>query len=227
MSLKTYRDLEQGSDEWRQARCGILTASVMGQMITRSTMKPAQNDTARGLTTQLVAERITGAVEETYASFDMQRGTMLEPYARDIYAENYEPVEEIGFMVRTSKTGCALGYSPDGLTKEGLLEIKSPKAKTHIRTLIADEVPAHHLPQLHTGMLVADRPHIDFVSYCPAHPFFVKRVHRDETWDKVIVSALEHFETEAGRLIGAYMDAAKGRPSTEQVEIFGDGEIVI
>ena len=34
MTLHTYPDLEQGTDEWLQARCGILTASVIGNIVT-------------------------------------------------------------------------------------------------------------------------------------------------------------------------------------------------
>jgi hypothetical protein len=33
MTLHTYPELEQGSEEWLQARCGILTASVIGQLV--------------------------------------------------------------------------------------------------------------------------------------------------------------------------------------------------
>ena len=33
MTLHTYPELEQGTDEWLQARCGILTASVIGQLV--------------------------------------------------------------------------------------------------------------------------------------------------------------------------------------------------
>lgn len=33
MTLHTYPELEQGSDEWLQARCGILTASVIGNLV--------------------------------------------------------------------------------------------------------------------------------------------------------------------------------------------------
>lgn len=37
MSAPTiYPDLEQGSDSWLQARCGVVTASVIGQLITSS-----------------------------------------------------------------------------------------------------------------------------------------------------------------------------------------------
>jgi hypothetical protein len=35
MTLTTYTELEQGTDEWLAARCGIVTASVVGQLITK------------------------------------------------------------------------------------------------------------------------------------------------------------------------------------------------
>jgi hypothetical protein len=35
MSLQIFKDLEQGTDEWFAARCGIVTASVVGQLITK------------------------------------------------------------------------------------------------------------------------------------------------------------------------------------------------
>lgn len=35
--LKIYEELEQGSPEWLAARCGILTASVVGQLVTTRT----------------------------------------------------------------------------------------------------------------------------------------------------------------------------------------------
>lgn len=33
MTLHTYPELEQGTDEWLQARCGLLTASVIGSLV--------------------------------------------------------------------------------------------------------------------------------------------------------------------------------------------------
>ena len=35
MSLQIFNELEQGSPEWLAARCGIVTASVVGQLITQ------------------------------------------------------------------------------------------------------------------------------------------------------------------------------------------------
>ncbi|QDG87151.1 YqaJ viral recombinase family protein [Pseudarthrobacter sp. NIBRBAC000502770] len=34
MTLHLFKDLEQGTDEWLAARCGIVTASVVGQLVT-------------------------------------------------------------------------------------------------------------------------------------------------------------------------------------------------
>ena len=78
MSITIYDHLEQHTDEWFEARRGILTASVIGKLIT-PTLKTAANDTSRGLTLTLAAERITGHVEHVYPSFDMMRGTEDEP----------------------------------------------------------------------------------------------------------------------------------------------------
>ena len=57
MSLKIFEDLMQGTPEWLAARRGIVTASVVGQLITPSTVKPAKNDRSR-------ANQLTGEASE-------------------------------------------------------------------------------------------------------------------------------------------------------------------
>lgn len=57
MSLKIFEDLVQGTPEWLAARRGIVTASVVSQLITPSTVKPAKNDRSR-------ANQLTGEVSE-------------------------------------------------------------------------------------------------------------------------------------------------------------------
>lgn len=226
MALTTYEHLEQGGEEWRQARSGVLTASVMHQLLT-PTLKVAENDTSRGLTATLVSERITGRPSDNASTWDMKRGTLSEPYARDIYAAEYGPVDEVGFMVRDFGK-CRIGFSPDGLPNGGLIEIKSPQAKAHINTLITDRVPSKYLAQLHTGMLVADMPWIDFISYHPGLPLYVSRVHRDPVWDEAILTAAIAFEQNATTLEAAYHRAAEGRPATPWVDVFlEEVEIVI
>lgn len=60
MSLHIMDDLVQGAEEWLAARRGIVTASVVGQLITPAKIAAASNETSRGLIATLAAERITG-----------------------------------------------------------------------------------------------------------------------------------------------------------------------
>jgi hypothetical protein len=225
MTLKIFQELIQGEPEWLAARCGIPTASVIGQLITPKTVKPAANDTSRGLVMTLVAERITGHVEPVFPNADMQRGTMAEPFARDIYSENYAPATEVGFMTRDFGS-YKIGFSPDGLIgDDGLLEIKSPRQKKHLATILADEVPLEHMAQCQTGLLVSGREWIDFTSYNGGMPLFVKRVLPDPKWFTAIHEAVEALEAVADVMIDSYKTRTAGLPQTERIDLFPEMEI--
>jgi len=226
ISLQVFADLEQGTDEWLAARCGIITASVVGQLITPKTIKPATNDTTRGLTATLAAERITGFVEYVHPNADMQRGTMSEPFARDIYSEDYAPATEVGFMIRDFDGGYRIGYSPDGLVgDDGLIEIKAPRQKKHLSTILADEVPLENMAQCQAGLLVSGREWLDFISYNGGMPLFVKRVLPDPKWFAAIHEAVEAFEAAAEAMIGTYKAVTKGRPNTERIDFYAEMSI--
>jgi hypothetical protein len=217
MSLHTFPDIEQGSDEWHDQRRGIITASVVGRLITPATIKPASNPESRALTAQLAAERITGYTEPTYFNDDMARGVEDEPRAVDIYAEHYAPVTTTGFMVRDD-WGFRIGYSPDGLVGDnGLIEVKSRRQKKHLQTILADEVPAENMAQLQCGLLVSGRDWIDYVSYCGGMPLYLKRVHPDAKWQDAIVEAVTRFEDAVAHTIAKYLEAITEMPMTERV----------
>ena len=80
MTLTELPDLLQGSDAWMDQRRGLVTASVVGKLLTGTTVRPASNDISRALTAQLVAERITGYTDPTYVSDDMLRGQEAYKY---------------------------------------------------------------------------------------------------------------------------------------------------
>lgn len=93
-------ELEQGTTEWLEARRGLITASSFSKIITTKTHLAADNATSRKYLSALLAERITGQLEESYQSEDMVRGSVEEPFARQIYADSRAPVEECGFITR-------------------------------------------------------------------------------------------------------------------------------
>jgi hypothetical protein len=218
MTLHTFDNLEQGSDSWLDARRGIVTASVVGQLITPGTIKPASNDTSRALTMVLAAERITGRTEPVYVNGDMERGTWDEPIIRDLYREHYAPVVEVGFMVE-DRWGVRIGYSPDGLVgDDGLIECKSPRAKTHFSTILADQVPGYNMAQIQCGLLVSGRAWCDFISYRDGWPLYVKRVHPDPKWRDAIINAATLAEHNIGALIATYEANTAGLHMTERTD---------
>lgn len=217
MSLKVYENLEQRSDEWYEARRGIVTASTVGQLITPSTLKPASNPASRALVQTLVAERVSGWVEPSFTTADMWRGIESEPIARDLYAEKYAPVTEVGFMVRT-ENDWQLGFSPDGLVGDvGLIEIKAPRPKSHVATILSGEVPVYHMAQLQAGLLVSGRQWIDYISFHGGLPMWTKRVHPDKRWQDAIVQAVRDFENNARLMVAMYEDAVIDLPATDRL----------
>ena len=217
MSLRILPDLIQGSEEWYDQRRGMLTASVIGQLITPSTMKPCDNPKSRAIVAELAAERITGFTEPSYASDDMIRGHDVEPLAVEAYTEHYAPVEHVGFMVRDD-LGFDLGYSPDGLVgDDGLIECKSRRAKKHLQTILADAVPPENMAQCQAGLLVSGRLWIDYVSYCGGMPLWRKRVEPDFRWFEAIAQAAHAFEQAVSQMTAKYHEATKGLPMTERV----------
>lgn len=219
MSLEIFDDLEQGTNEWLRLRAGILTASTIGQMLT-PTGKVANNDKTRAFVYQLVGERITGEPTFIPPTWDMQRGTHSEPFARDLYSELYAPVTEIGFMLMV-EPDYRLGYSPDGIVgDDGLIEIKSPRLASHVRTIADDEPPAKYMAQLQAGLLVSGRQWIDYVSYFPGRELYVKRVRPDEWWQEAIITAATRFEDDARNLMEDYENHATGLYLTPNIDVF-------
>ena len=216
MSLKFYRDLIQGTDEWHAARCGMVTASVAGKLLT-STLKVADNESSRGVVLTLAAERITGYVDPTYCGSSMERGHEDEPYARDTYSEHVAPVDEAGFMVRDFGD-YRIGYSPDGLVSvDGQIEVKSRLQKIHLRAILEDHVPAENYAQIQCGLLVSGRDWCDYVSFCGGMPLWTKRVYPDPTWFAAILAAVETFEANVAGILARYHEVVAGLPATERV----------
>jgi putative phage-type endonuclease len=186
--IEIFKDLEQGTQEWFDARCGIITASDVGMLVTPS-LKVANNDKTRAYIWELAAQRVSQSVEPMFMSYDMERGSAHEEFAADFYDFHYSLTEKIGF-VKNSKHGFTLGYSPDRFVGEdGLLEIKCPRQKEHFKTICEGGVPDKHLLQCQAGLLATERKWLDFVSYCEGFKFYVYRVYPDPVVHEAIIEA--------------------------------------
>ena len=216
MTLTVYPDMVQRSDEWYAARCGIITASSVGKLITPKTVQVANNPDSRRMALLLASERITGWTEPGYVSDDMWRGIEDEPFARAKYAEHYAPVDEVGFITE-DKWGFTIGFSPDGVVgDDGLIEIKSRRPRTHLETILADAPPLENMAQLQCGLLVTGRAWIDYVSFCGGMPLWVKRVEPDFRWFEAILASAEALEDSITDILNIYTEAVAGLPPTER-----------
>lgn len=214
--LIVHRDLLQGTEEWHEVRRGVLTASVVGKLIT-PTLKVASNEGSRTLAFTLAAERITRHIDDGFHGSDMARGQWDEPHARDAYAALHGPVDEVGFIVREAD-GLRIGCSPDGLVGDvGMVEIKSRLQRLQLRTILDDVVPAEYMAQIQAELYVTGRAWCDFVSYCGGMPLYVKRVYPDGLWQRAIETAWQALEADVALAISRYRSAVDGLPLTERI----------
>ena len=215
-----HADLDQGSEAWLAARCGLLTASEMDRIITPK-LKVADNVTSRAHVYELLAQRISRHVEPSYIGDDMLRGMSEEVDARLLYEKTSAPVQTVGFITNW-KWGFTLGYSPDGLVgDDGLIECKSRRQKFQVATICTNAVPDEYMLQLQTGLLVSERQWVDFISYSNGLPMLVIRVWPDDTIQRAIIDAATAFEEAVRANYTAYWDTlatARTFPTVRKID---------
>ena len=186
-------DHEQGSDEWFAARLGRPSASMFNKLITSAGKPSASADT---YINELIAERLNGVRVPIYVNEHMERGTRLEPEARDHYEFITEQkVTEYGFILDDSEE---FGCSPDGLIKdndgifEGGLEIKCPADSTIIgyhrnnKSFITK-----YKQQIMGCMMITGAEWWDLMAYSETLPHLLIRVERDEEYIEKLAAEIE------------------------------------
>ena len=211
--IKHYKTLEQNTPEWLQARCGVLTASVVKDLLTK-TFAISKGKMVDTLACNLASQRITKRVEENFQTYDMKRGHIEEELA----LEAYGPVDRCGFITN-DYLGFTLGFSPDGLLGDnGMVEVKSRKQKFQVETFCAGEVPSEYMIQCQTGMLVAELDFCDFIQFSNGMPLFVKRVEPIAKIRAVIIEAAKAFEVKVQGLVDDFSSRTKDSILTEWVD---------
>lgn len=184
-------DVEQGSQEWLQVRAGLVTCSMLHCLF--SGRGKSFSKAAISYMYELIGEQVTGEPKANFYGYHADRGHSHEPVAIELYEmQTGAKVNECGFIKREK-----IGYSPDGLVgSDGLIEIKSKLPKFQMEILYEQKIPSEHFYQCMGGILASERDWIDFISYCPSTPLFVKRLYRDEKVIKQINDRVDLFFNE-------------------------------
>lgn len=187
--IKYHFDIEQGSPEWHKIRKGIITASEVKNILTPAKLEPAKGETVFKYVCGLADQRLFGYDTDGFVSWDMERGSIEEVLARELYSEKYAPVKECGFVTHKFETGI-IGCSPDGLVgDDGLIECKSRNGAAQIKTFISGAMPDEYRLQVQTQLLVTGRKWCDFISYSNGRPMFIRRIEPDlEVQQRILVA---------------------------------------
>lgn len=199
---------EQGTLEWFNERLGKVTASRVADVIAKT--KTGWGSSRANYAAQLIAERLTGKVTDSYRNAAMDWGIMNEPDARVAYEFLTDAtVEQVGFVPHP--TIAMSGASPDGLIgNDGLVEIKCPNTATHIETLLGQSVPGKYITQMQWQMACTGRKWCDFVSFDSRMPesmrLFVKRIERDTTAVRDLETSVSEFLAEIDETVSRLLE---------------------
>lgn len=205
----------QGSDEWRQARCGSIGASDAPRVVRRT--KTGYSADRESLMASKVLERLTNTPVEIFKTQAMLQGTAREPEARLLYqmVRGVE-VDEAGLVPHPFVKGSHA--SPDGYVTgmSGLIEIKCPLPAAHLDTLLTETISNDHIVQMQWQMACTKLPWCDYVSFNPDFPpamqMWIKRVHRDAALngelEREIAQFIRELEQKVERLSRRYAMAA-------------------
>lgn len=193
-------DCEQYSDEHRDARLGIPTASQFSRIIT-ATGKP--HASAMEYVYELAREAVTREPTQKHQSFDMQEGRRKEPLARNYFEFIYDAaVRQVGLIYKDEQK--CFAASPDGLLDGTGLEIFCPKFATHMANVADPENAvkrANKIQQIQGSLFISEFDYWWFCSYWPPEDKptvdqAIFKVYRDEPFIAKLEAELEKFVIE-------------------------------
>ncbi|VEJ45970.1 lambda exonuclease family protein [Bartonella vinsonii] len=192
-------DCIQGTEEWQQARKGLITASLF-EMVMAQKKQGQKTSKYNAVMMKLAGERITGKIVDEGTTLAMRRGTELEPQARQLYGTlTHTQPECIGFVLADDRMK---GFSPDAfIGKDGVLEIKTKKPEILIPHFTQKGFPEEHKAQCQGGLWIAQREWIDLMLYWPDMPVLIKRAYRDEVYIRKLESEMHRFNDALERMV--------------------------
>ena len=154
---------DQRTKEWFQVREGKFTSSAINRLMGIKGL----NEGGKTYAFELAIEIVQGRNEDDgFESFDMQRGTELEPYAfikfSQLMAIRFSEVTKCGFIELNENTG----GSPDGLVDDdGVLEIKCPTPKVFFKLVLDGIIDQKHYDQMQHQMYCTRRKKAYYFNY--------------------------------------------------------------
>ena len=197
----TRHNVEQGSGEWLELRCGLITGSRASDLLSKGS-----GATRAKYMRQLAGEIVTGEPMSTYINAAMQRGHELEPVAFDLYCDQTgREMVTTGFVTNDALDGC--GFSPDAESPNGshAIEIKSREAHVYIEHKLSGKVSRAAFAQIQFGYLICEYESYDYVMYSPGFPLWIKSVPKDNEIQEQLKTEILRFKFELNEMVQKVM----------------------
>lgn len=195
-------DAPQGSDEWLEARRGVITGSRFRDA--RSKLKNGDpSKAALAYAMDIARERLGGTASSKFQTWAMRQGNEQEPIAAARYEQNTgNLVDECGFFV--TEDGL-FGLSPDRLIDDdGVLEIKTILSSDTLFTAVADGDVSDYMDQCNGYLWLLGRQWVDLALWVPdMDRLIIQRIERNED----AIEALESDMVAFSKLVQQYEDS--------------------
>lgn len=206
----------QGSEEWRQLKLGVPSASNADKIVAKTT-----SQTRATYMSELVAQVCTGVMEEINSKY-LDWGKQNEDAARSYYEfQTGHSIIELPFVYKDAsfREGC----SPDGfITDNKGFEIKCPYNSVHyIKFLVDDKIKSEYELQAQFTLRVMEADAWDFVQYDPrmrTNPMKILPIERNLETQKTLDDAVPQFICDMDKMlakIGIKFGSQWGTPKTE------------
>lgn len=225
--MKISREIKQGSPQWFQAKCGLISASHAHEVVTPAKLTEGA---ANAYCARLVAERHLGKpADTTQASQAMERGIVMEKKARDWAAFQLNvDIEEVGLI--TTNDGRFL-CSPDGIIAETAgVEIKCRMVAAHTAHLL-EHIARKDDPtwydkgarlQIQMGLWITGWPKWYYIGYCPDS----KTILREYGPEPEVQDALTKFLPKFDKRVDDAVAAIRGMDDREGLDADGKAAAV-
>lgn len=197
-------DIAQGTPEWHLMHGSVPSASCFDKIITTTGKVSAQR---KDYMCQLAGVRVFEVYEDTFKSTHMQTGIEREQAAKDLYQViTGSPLHDVGFCYFDERRD--RGCSPDALIGNGgVLEVKSPMLKTHVKYLLAGKLPTAYFCQVQGGLYITGHKWAHFMSFFPDAEPLILKVERDQQFIDKLDKAITDFNIELAMMVRKLKEA--------------------
>ena len=213
MTLR-FCDIEQNTNDWYEARLGLITGSKLSVLMSgfdaKGKEEQAFSDTAKCYAVQLATERLTGAAatKDGYTSKHMRDGHVEESEAKLLFSK------KTGLNITNGGFWCDnwVGVSPDGITENGVIEVKSHLPHIHFKNIKRGTYDPSYKWQLRGNMHYTGSKEITYISYSklfygPKRIFSYTLKYKDHEKEiDFLLKRIEQFK----KLIIEYMSIIEG-----------------